>query len=815
MSSLEKLEKRSQRDLLIGVVWVLKNANREELKLWWKSEDDEILSGFFSFLNLILQSFSYAGIKAKKLENPDAPSETILAKETEEAIFTGESKPRGSFVDFKADIEKMMMDLQSGGGMNLRGRGSLKSVRTRSLKAYRAQGGNAASLTVNKSRGKSLSIDANSVIGKIVALEGSVNVTVSSTLVAVTCDLLMDRTDLLGGSQTFLSCVLSVVASLFRFHQSDEVWLSVYALFRTLLQYFAVSIFSNCTPLSPRPELLAITQQCLRHCTFSSNVLRANAALVLYCIAKGDYRVSKSFDRFLAFTTVSIAKLVSELEGGGARLGQVLGSFQEFGTLDPEFSRDASFNEQLRNVMTKIQKIYQDTLAIISIKKDKDSTDGTIFEDLCFQMAQSYQHLPQVKIDWIQQLAEHHIEKGNFSEAGLCFQSMSELRSVNSKRSLSKDLEKAADNLAKGEFFEQSVRVYSRLIQEYERSLTEQGPGDVIYNKLNDVHKKVSEIYQKLSDYCSKQDPRLFGSYYRVGFYGKIFKEFDQQQFIYKMPKITRLAEMMDYLREKYAAQLGAKIKFHQNSNPIDASTLDPNEAVVQLTFVKPYFTEKEVEERASFVSLHTALSKFEFTTPFRKPGNMNANDLAGQLKRHTVLSVGNGFPYLTTRQQVIDVSETVWSPCKSAAENIRSQIDKISSLLDEEEKVHRTELTSVLQGSIMLQVHGGTIEICKTFFGNPEVLASLDFYEKEELRKTVREFLDVCQKGVQMFEKVCAKDDEQSKKLCTEFTKHLTKMADEMDPLLVAAAKSNPSMKPVKNKGVRVMFINMSSDGD
>lgn len=108
------------------------------------------------------------------------------------------------------------------------------------------------------------------------------------------------------------------------------------------------------------------------------------------------------------------------------------------------------------------------------------------------------------------------------------------------------------------------------------------------------------------------------------------------------------------------------------------------------------------------------------------------------------------------------------------------------------------------------------TSQICKTFFGKPDILASLDFYEKEELRKTVREFLDVCQKGVQTFEKVCVKpDDEQSKKLFSEFTKYLTKMADEMDPLLVAAAKSNPSMKPIKGKGVRVMFINMSNDTD
>ena len=36
----------------------------------------------------------------------------------------------------------------------------------------------------------------------------------------------------------------------------------------------------------------------------------------------------------------------------------------------------------------------------------------------------------------------------------------------------------------------------------------------------------------------------MFGTYYRVGFYGGWFAELDGQEFIYKEPAITKLAEI-------------------------------------------------------------------------------------------------------------------------------------------------------------------------------------------------------------------------------------------------------------------------------
>lgn len=36
----------------------------------------------------------------------------------------------------------------------------------------------------------------------------------------------------------------------------------------------------------------------------------------------------------------------------------------------------------------------------------------------------------------------------------------------------------------------------------------------------------------------------MFGTYFRVGFYGAIFGDLDEQEFVYKEPAITKLPEI-------------------------------------------------------------------------------------------------------------------------------------------------------------------------------------------------------------------------------------------------------------------------------
>lgn len=42
---------------------------------------------------------------------------------------------------------------------------------------------------------------------------------------------------------------------------------------------------------------------------------------------------------------------------------------------------------------------------------------------------------------------------------------------------------------------------------------------------------------------------RVFGTYFRVGFYGSKFGDLDQQEFIYKEPTLTKLPEIFSRLQ--------------------------------------------------------------------------------------------------------------------------------------------------------------------------------------------------------------------------------------------------------------------------
>ncbi len=59
------------------------------------------------------------------------------------------------------------------------------------------------------------------------------------------------------------------------------------------------------------------------------------------------------------------------------------------------------------------------------------------------------------------------------------------------------------------------------------------------------------KIIWKFNFILFQGNKRLFGTYFRVGFYGTKFDELDGQEFIYKEPGITKLAEIASRLEVK------------------------------------------------------------------------------------------------------------------------------------------------------------------------------------------------------------------------------------------------------------------------
>lgn len=61
------------------------------------------------------------------------------------------------------------------------------------------------------------------------------------------------------------------------------------------------------------------------------------------------------------------------------------------------------------------------------------------------------------------------------------------------------------------------------------------------WKKLINIHSKLQDAFTKID---ALEGRRIFGTYFRVGFYGSKFGDLDGEEFIYKEPMLTKLPEI-------------------------------------------------------------------------------------------------------------------------------------------------------------------------------------------------------------------------------------------------------------------------------
>lgn len=109
-----------------------------------------------------------------------------------------------------------------------------------------------------------------------------------------------------------------------------------------------------------------------------------------------------------------------------------------------------------------------------------------------------------------------------------------------------------------------------------------------------------------------------------------------------------------------------------KDSNAVDTSTLDPDKAYIQITYVEPYFEPFEMKYRPNhfdrnyniseyfgtttdvFHNNLLSIERFIYATPFTIEGRAHG-ELHEQCKRKTILTAATHFPYVKTRIQVLD----------------------------------------------------------------------------------------------------------------------------------------------------------------
>ena len=650
--------------------------------------------------------------------------------------------------------------------------------------------------SANSGGGASLSAVHRELMMNLVRFEGALTRQVSRIVLNVLSRFLRAfASRLVNSGEAFLQ-VLRALTALFVHPQPNSFLLSVFPVALCFVRRYGYAL--NATA-GRAAEFSRLSNAIFRTCSFSSRAVRRHAVAVVYQCLMNEYCSSaQDLTRLQTQFTMELSRMTDGLTALNERCLQQTFSaltllcdrygLQADVALDPEqvfherpgpgeaadaataLASSADFRLRLQSLLGRLTTILGDSMEISRQRALGEDADSATTEALLCQVADAFSHLPEVRIEWLKRLAKHHQQHAAYAEAAQCYLlvaqlaaqrkrdrfagagpddiSASELEAID--RVIASYYEACVSQLDLAELYEQCSDVYEALLPYYHHSHD--------YGRLSKAHLHLHSVFEKLLE-ANKQQTRMLGTYYRVGFYGQRFgPRLDGREFIYKQPKITRLSEIAARMKALYAKQLACPVRILPDSNPVDRSKLDPDECVMQVTFVTPYFghstddadVEDDDEEqytndvargfhdstsspsstalrlrptlltyagerpRASFIEQHSFLAAFKFSTPFTATGKAFGS-VTEQQKRNTVLYVQHPFPAILTAQLVCRKTETILSPIESATEDVNARTQSILELLDSQNASYKT-LTQILAGSVATQVHGGAKEICIAF---------------------------------------------------------------------------------------------------
>jgi len=220
--------------------------------------------------------------------------------------------------------------------------------------------------------------------------------------------------------------------------------------------------------------------------------------------------------------------------------------------------------------------------------------------------------------------------------------------------------------------------------------------------------------------------PRLLGTYYRVGVYGKpLGDDLNGCEWIYKMPMLTLLAQIKNRLLDQFNKvynggdrEKPVTITILQNSGEVPKELWEKEDEIhIQLTKVEPYFSPEELasEDRKTMAQKAFAIDEFIYETPFTTASakERHSSSVADQWKMQTILTTEHKFPYLATRIRVKSRREIRQTPMEVAIEAMETRTERLRSAVQAKDP---KLIQIILQGSCLPTVNGGPMELCRAF---------------------------------------------------------------------------------------------------
>uniref|UniRef100_A0A672RE70 Dedicator of cytokinesis 6 n=1 Tax=Sinocyclocheilus grahami TaxID=75366 RepID=A0A672RE70_SINGR len=543
----------------------------------------------------------------------------------------------------------------------------------------------------------------------------------------------------------------------------------------------------------------------LRHCSSSVSSVRSHASASLYLLMRQNFEIGNNFARVKMQVTMSLSSLVgTSTKFNEEHLRRSLKTILTYAEDDLEL-RDSPFPEQVQDLVFNLHMILTDT-----VKMKEHQQDPEMLIDLMYRIAKGYQNSPDLRLTWLQNMAGKHSERGNHAEAAHClvhsaalvaeylnmledcrylpigcvsFQSISS--NVLEESAVSDDiLSPEEEGICSGKYFSESglVGLLEHAAASFNMAAMYEAINEV-YKILCPIHeanrdfKKLASVHGKLQDAFNK---RMFGTYFRVGFYGCRFGDLDEQEFVYKEPSITKLAEISHRLEEFYAERFGDDmVVIIKDSNPVDKNKLDPNKAYLQITYVEPFFDTYELKERITYFDKNYNLRTFMYCTPFTLDGRAHG-DLHEQYKRKTFLTTSHAFPYIKTRINVIHKEEIILMPMEVAIEDMQKKTQELA-FATHQDPADPKMLQMVLQGCVGTTVNQGPLEVAQVFLSEIPEDPKL-FRHHNKLRLCFKDFTKRCEDALRKNKSLIGPDQ---KEYHRELERNYTKLREALFPLI------------------------------
>ncbi|CCD71357.1 C2 DOCK-type domain-containing protein [Caenorhabditis elegans] len=700
------------KTILCCVFWVLRNIDREDLKHWIRSLDNENMLKMLHILFHTMTSFEIKDDPASARRSPDKTSLTKLDEEPEP--------------------------------------GQVK---------WRAQSSETCETKVDQiSTLEALSSDA------IVSCE------VFMCVIEVVDNIIAVATDPKNAQFHILPMIFPIIMHGLSCNASDQVLEVIFAAQQNFLAKFPDMI------LEQNPELCAeLSQQILRHCSSTrlENV-RTMATVSLYHFLRENFKLYRNLTRARTFLSTALSTLLSGSCGidifvNDEFMIRSLEIANQLAAEDDTFDIAAKkkLTEQMQELTANLQKIM---LSTVRMREHVNDYEMTI--DLMYQLVEGYSNNPDLRITWLLNMAERHEKQRNLCEAAhsylqasalvfeyiaqkdqnLSFESkgaatfseitpnaikesktnFNSLKNADSENHIQsyhfteagviKILEKAFALLEKAQLYE-LLFPFSKIILKYYHATKSYSRVSHTHKRLGiaaDQIKETGEYYENQSDAWISPlpgiDKRCFGSFFRVAFYGKLFGALNNAEFVYKESAFSKLNEISNRLETFYTNMYGeGNVVVLKDSKPVQLEKLNPEKAYIQITFVDVYLSDNEKMERTTYFTRRNNVNRFYFEAPYTMEGRAQG-ELAAQYKKRTILTVENSFPYIKTRLQVVNRSVKDFSPIEVAIEDIEKKTRELSAAAQHK---NPKMLSMFIQGSIGTTVNQGPLEIANVFLAN------------------------------------------------------------------------------------------------